>query len=763
MASAADRLKFILEVDANGAVKGFQDVGKAADKELGKAESKLDKVGAGMTKFGAGAMAAAGVVGVALMKTVKAAEAQQLAELKLQNTIKNMPKLAGESADQFLELASAIQKTTVAGDEQVISAMAMLGTFNLTAEEVKGATPLVVDYARKFNIDLVNAATQVGKALDGQIGALKKNGVSIDEARYKTDRYGAVLEALSSQVGGFAEAEAQTFSGQVQQMKNQLGDLAEAIGQGVIPVFSTFVTGAGRVVDAFDGLSPQVKTGVGTFAALGTATLGAAGALSFTAGQFIKHRERFRQMFTTMSVDGVRSLTMLGKAMTGVGVAVAAVSLAYAIHKADQAEVARRAKDIAAALRAENQERTKNLQLLADSDKTVGDFILAMETLGVTTDDLNQFLAGNGGKVAELAEQYDASLLDIVNSSGAWSWIEEKIGLADSKQNEYLQTLKLFVEQARAVADEEERRVVIQTALNEVTGESVEITEDEADATKTAADSIKDKVAALRESARAYEESKKKVEDFIDAQRAAFDTTFALERATYKAEEAIWDYKDAVENSDLSEQAKTEAQREAEQAILDLAYQTAKSASEINVANGGIAFSAEEMAARQVSALDGIIAYLGPEDPLRKRLEEFRNALMDIPEVHSTKIYLDTAEADRELQQFRNRTGQPITVPVVPVGNPGSGGGRKFARGTSFAPGGVALVGEEGPELVELPAGARVHTANQTARMANGTRGVSSGGSVTINVTALDPQQAADAVIDAIQQYERRNGPGWRR
>lgn len=38
----------------------------------------------------------------------------------------------------------------------------------------------------------------------------------------------------------------------------------------------------------------------------------------------------------------------------------------------------------------------------------------------------------------------------------------------------------------------------------------------------------------------------------------------------------------------------------------------------------------------------------------------------------------------------------------------------KHARGTSFAPGGITLVGEEGPELVEMPRGSKVYNAMQT-------------------------------------------------
>jgi hypothetical protein len=40
-----------------------------------------------------------------------------------------------------------------------------------------------------------------------------------------------------------------------------------------------------------------------------------------------------------------------------------------------------------------------------------------------------------------------------------------------------------------------------------------------------------------------------------------------------------------------------------------------------------------------------------------------------------------------------------------------------FATGTNFAPGGLALVGEQGPELIDLPRGSQVHTAKESAKM----------------------------------------------
>ncbi|HQE60207.1 MAG TPA: hypothetical protein PLA54_13545, partial [Spirochaetota bacterium] len=59
---------------------------------------------------------------------------------------------------------------------------------------------------------------------------------------------------------------------------------------------------------------------------------------------------------------------------------------------------------------------------------------------------------------------------------------------------------------------------------------------------------------------------------------------------------------------------------------------------------------------------------------------------------------------------------------------PGRRGGRffGFAKGTQDAPGGLAIVGEEGPELIELPAHSRVYTADETKAMMSVRNGISS-------------------------------------
>ncbi len=76
----------------------------------------------------------------------------------------------------------------------------------------------------------------------------------------------------------------------------------------------------------------------------------------------------------------------------------------------------------------------------------------------------------------------------------------------------------------------------------------------------------------------------------------------------------------------------------------------------------------------------------------------------------------------------------------------GSGGGKAWATG-GFASG-VALVVEEGPELVELPAGSFVHNASQTRNMG--------GGGNNIEVNIYNPSVRKDSDIQEIVRQVKR-------
>jgi hypothetical protein len=64
-----ERLQILVDGNAQGAIREFQKVGAAADRELGRTEDKLNKISASLTSFGTG-LIAGGAVAIAGLKTL---------------------------------------------------------------------------------------------------------------------------------------------------------------------------------------------------------------------------------------------------------------------------------------------------------------------------------------------------------------------------------------------------------------------------------------------------------------------------------------------------------------------------------------------------------------------------------------------------------------------------------------------------------------------------------------------------------------------
>jgi hypothetical protein len=319
----SERLALLVSLDAKGAISGFEKVGKSADRNLSKATQQTDRMGQAFQKVGVGMAATGGLLAVGLFKAAQASEEANLAVVKLENSLKNNPRLVGETSDAFIELADSIQDKTAADGDAIVAGQAMLATFRVTGDQIRELTPLVVDYARKFGTDLVSANAAVGKALDGSVGALKRNGVSIDETLFKTDRYAAVQKALAEQVGGFAEAEGKTFAGSLERLNNQLGDLVEGVGTGAVDAFSSMIGAAEPLIDKMNELDPAVSGTVGKVATFGSAGLIAAGGLSFVVGKAIELRNSIKDLPSRVGqlTGGLRGLAKVA------GVAAAGFAL----------------------------------------------------------------------------------------------------------------------------------------------------------------------------------------------------------------------------------------------------------------------------------------------------------------------------------------------------------------------------------------------------------------------------------------------------
>lgn len=248
-------------------VKIVIDADDKASKEIQGVHGALDKLG-GLAKgvlMGGAAVGAQAVAGLAsvLTDSVQAAMDAQEAQAQLDAVLKSTGGAAGVTADMANDLAAALQKTTRFEDDAVLGAESMLLTFTNIGKDVFPATVMAVaDLSQAMGQDLNTSAMQLGKALNDPIAgisALGRVGVTFTESQRETikamvetgDVAGAqklILEELNKEFGGSAEAAGKTFAGQMDILKNSLGDVKEQIGNALLPALSQLATEYGPKV-----------------------------------------------------------------------------------------------------------------------------------------------------------------------------------------------------------------------------------------------------------------------------------------------------------------------------------------------------------------------------------------------------------------------------------------------------------------------------------------------------------------------------------
>ena len=185
---------------------------------------------------------ALGGVAAGVNRLVEVYRKQIEAETKLRRSLKNISGVSEDAADRLIDLAGAYQKTTTFGDEAIISAQAMLSTFQLNENAIAELTPRILDMAAATGQDLQSAAIMVGKAFTGQASAMSRAGVVIDEFGLKSARSRGPVDEFSFLVGeldknfeGLASSLAETDLGKIDQFVARIGDMQEKMGEASLP------------------------------------------------------------------------------------------------------------------------------------------------------------------------------------------------------------------------------------------------------------------------------------------------------------------------------------------------------------------------------------------------------------------------------------------------------------------------------------------------------------------------------------------------
>lgn len=184
----------------------------------------------------AAALAVGAIIGItkALTGSIRAAQVQEDAIKSLDAALADLGTRGGEVSKSLQAFAAEQQKVTRFGDEQIIQAQALLASFVKEEEALKIATKASLDLAAAKGIDLKVAADLIAKSLGSSTNALSRYGIAVEGAVGSTERLTSLAGNLERVFGGRAQADALTFAGQVQQVSNAWGDLAEKVGDGII-------------------------------------------------------------------------------------------------------------------------------------------------------------------------------------------------------------------------------------------------------------------------------------------------------------------------------------------------------------------------------------------------------------------------------------------------------------------------------------------------------------------------------------------------
>lgn len=205
----------------------------------------------------------------ALKEFTDANQAQQEAETKLAQVMRNTMDASDDEIQSIKDLAAAQQALGVVGDEVQLAGAQELGTYLEKADSLKNLIPVMNDMiAQQYGYNAtqesaVNIATMMGKVMEGQVGALSRYGYKFNEAQEQILKYGTeaekvatLAEVISESVGGMNEALAQTPEGRMKQLSNTLGDIKEQIGSEVTKL-------GVALLPSITSLMPAVQTIIG--------------------------------------------------------------------------------------------------------------------------------------------------------------------------------------------------------------------------------------------------------------------------------------------------------------------------------------------------------------------------------------------------------------------------------------------------------------------------------------------------------------------
>lgn len=246
------------------------------DETSGGLSDLISKYGSGATVVAAFAAALAGSLVVLdqvqqfISASISSAAEAERMQAQIDARIASTGGAAELTASQLADMANELQNLSKFDDEGLASAQNVLLTFtSISGDTFREALSVVTDMSTALGTDLATNARMVGKALEDPVkglSAMSRAGVVFTTGQKELiqslvesgDLLGAqdlILASLSERFGGAAAADVATFGGSIDRVNNLWDNFQEKVGEGVLPILSSFLTNVGNIIAGNDELA----------------------------------------------------------------------------------------------------------------------------------------------------------------------------------------------------------------------------------------------------------------------------------------------------------------------------------------------------------------------------------------------------------------------------------------------------------------------------------------------------------------------------
>lgn len=190
--------------------------------------------------FAVVAAAAAAYAGKLAIDGVKAAIADEAAQLKLATTLRNVAGATDEAVAATEDFITRTQLATGVADDKLRPALDRLVRSGLSVTQAQETLTLALDISAGSGKGLEAVANALGKAYEGNTTSLGKLGVGLSSAELKAMSFEQITAQLGNTFRDQASLQADTFAGKMARVRVAFDEAKETLGTALLPVIEQF-------------------------------------------------------------------------------------------------------------------------------------------------------------------------------------------------------------------------------------------------------------------------------------------------------------------------------------------------------------------------------------------------------------------------------------------------------------------------------------------------------------------------------------------